>query len=115
MIELYLFLSTFIAVFSLGLQSLNVNQGHYWAAAGTSILISSGHILLYRYMPEASAQQMAAYYFGGILGITSSMWVHARTLGRKRLLDQAEAEKRIAEAVLTQLLAAQNARRTDVH
>jgi hypothetical protein len=114
MIELLLFLSTYVAVFSLGLQSLNVNQGHYLAAAGTSVLISSGHILLYKYMPEAAAGQMAAYYAGGILGITSSMWVHARTLGKKRLQDQAAAEKRIADAVLAQLLVIQNARRTDI-
>ena len=115
MIELLLFGSTFIAVFSLGLQSLNVNQGHYLAAAGTSVLISSGHILLYRYMPEARAAEVLAYYAGGVLGITSSMWVHARTLGKKRLQDQAAAEKRIADAVLAQLLVVQNARRTDIH
>lgn len=115
MIEFLLFLSTYVAVFSLGLQSLNVNQGHYWAAAGTSVLISSGHILLYRYMPEAAAGQMAAYFAGGILGITSSMWVHARTLGRKKLADQALLEKRVADAVLARLLEAQIARRTDIH
>jgi len=115
MIELALFLSTFIAVFSLGLQSLNVNQGHYWAAAGTSLLISSGHILLYRYMPEAAAGQVLAYYAGGISGITSSMWVHARTLGRRKLADQAAAEKRIADAVLAKLLVIQQQRHTDIH
>ncbi len=115
MIEFLLFGSTFMAVFSLGLQSLNVNQGHYWAAAATSVLISSGHILLYRYMPEARAAQVLAYYAGGILGITSSMWVHARTLGRRRHLDQAALEKRIADAVLARLLTNQHDRRTDTH
>ena len=115
MIELLLFGSTFIAVFSLGLQSLNVNQGHYWAAAGTSLLISSGHILLYRYMPEAKAVEVLAYYAGGVLGITSSMWVHARTLGRKRLTDQAAIEKRVADAVLARLLTTQYDRRSDIH
>lgn len=103
MTELLLFVSTYIAVFSLGLQSLNVNQGHYWAAAGTSILISSGHVLLYRYMPEAAAVQVLAYYAGGITGITSSMWVHARTLGRKRLATLEAQERRIAHAVLDRL------------
>ena len=115
MIELLLFGSTFIAVFSLGLQSLNVNQGHYLAAAGTSVLISSGHILLYRYMPEARAAEVLAYYAGGVLGITSSMWVHARTLGKKRRHDQAALEKRIADAVLTRLLNVQQQRHTDIH
>ena len=115
MIEILLFGSTFIAVFSLGLQSLNVNQGHYLAAAGTSVLISSGHILLYRYMPEARAADVLAYYAGGVLGITSSMWVHSRTLGRKKIADQAAAEKRIADAVLARLLTIQQQRHTDIH
>lgn len=115
MIELLLFGSTFIAVFSLGLQSLNVNQNHYLAAALTSIAISSGHILLYRYMPQAVAGEIAAYYLGGILGITSSMWVHARTLGRRRRRDQADMEKRIADSVLARLLNVQQQRHTDIH
>lgn len=76
MIELAIFGSTFLSVFALGLQSLNVNQGHYLAAALTSMLISTGHVALYRYMPEASLSHLAAYYAGGITGITSSMWFH---------------------------------------
>ena len=32
MTELMLFLSTFVAVFALGFQSLNVNNGHYVAS-----------------------------------------------------------------------------------
>jgi hypothetical protein len=47
------YLATFVSVFTLGLQSLNVNQGHYLAAAVTSFFIGSGHIFLYRYMPAA--------------------------------------------------------------
>ena len=45
--------STFMAVFFLGLQSLNVNQGQYVAAAVTSFFISTGHIFLYRLMPDS--------------------------------------------------------------
>lgn len=85
MIELAIFGSTFLAVFALGLQSLNVNQGHYLAAGLTSVAISSGHIALYRWMPQAEALQMLAYYAGGITGITSSMWFHRtakRAIGR---------------------------------
>lgn len=78
MIELAIFGSTFLSVFALGLQSLNVNQGHYMAAGLTSFAISTGHIALYRYMPEASLGHLAAYYAGGITGITSSMWFHRR-------------------------------------
>lgn len=72
------FASTFVAVFALGLQSLNVNQGHYWAAAGTSLLIGGGHIALYKFMPGANAADIAGYLAGGVTGITSSMWFHRR-------------------------------------
>lgn len=92
MIELAIFGSTFLSVFALGLQSLNVNQGHYLAAALTSAFISTGHIALYRFMPEASLSHLAAYYLGGVTGITSSMWFHRtakraieRWLDRRRL------------------------------
>jgi hypothetical protein len=75
---LLIFSSTFLAVFALGLQSLNVNQGHYLAAAGTSVLISTGHIALYKLVPDSGALQIGAYYLGGIAGITASMWFHRR-------------------------------------
>jgi hypothetical protein len=39
MTELILFTSTFILVFALGLQSLNVNNGHFVLAAITSFVI----------------------------------------------------------------------------
>ena len=70
------FLSTFVSVFALGLQSLNVNQGHYLAAGLTSVVISTGHVYLYRYTPNPAGLQLVGYYAGGIAGITSSMWFH---------------------------------------
>lgn len=73
---LIIFGATFLAVFALGLQSLNVNQGHYIAAAATSTLISTGHIYLYELMPQASLGTRLGYYLGGIAGITASMWFH---------------------------------------
>lgn len=75
---LLVFGSTFLAVFTLGLQSLNVNQGQYLAAAATSLAISSGHILLYRYMPDSGLPELVGYYAGGVAGITSSIWFHRR-------------------------------------
>ena len=57
---LILFFSTFVLVFALGLQSLNVNQGHYLAAAVTSFFIGTGNILLYRYMPSAGVMEFLA-------------------------------------------------------
>lgn len=73
---LIIFGATFLAVFALGLQSLNVNQGHYIAAAATSTLISTGHIYLYELMPQATLATRLGYYLGGIVGITASMWFH---------------------------------------
>jgi peptidoglycan biosynthesis protein MviN/MurJ (putative lipid II flippase) len=70
------FASTFVSVFALGVQSLNVNQGHYFAAAVTSFFISTGHIWLYRVMPNPSLVDYVGYYLGGIAGITASMWFH---------------------------------------
>jgi hypothetical protein len=73
---LLVFGSTFLAVFTLGLQSLNVNQGNYIAAALTSIGIGAGHICLYRYMPSSTGLDVLAYFAGGVTGITSSMYFH---------------------------------------
>lgn len=75
---LIIFAATYISVFTLGLQSLNVNQGHYLAAAVTSFFISTGHILLYKHMPDPSALELVGYYTGAIAGITSSIWFHKR-------------------------------------
>lgn len=46
--ELTLFASTFVLVFALGAQSLNVNNGHYVAAALTSFVIGAGQMVLSR-------------------------------------------------------------------
>jgi hypothetical protein len=75
---LLVFVGTWLSVFTLGLQSLNVNQGHYLAAAVTSLGIGAGHVLLYRYMPSANWGELAGYFIGGVTGITASMWFHRR-------------------------------------
>ncbi len=75
---LLIFAATYVSVFTLGLQSLNVNQGHYLAAAVTSFFIGTGHILLYRHMPSAHPGELVGYYLGGIAGICSSIWFHKR-------------------------------------
>jgi hypothetical protein len=75
---LLVFLGTWLSVFTLGLQSLNVNQGHYLAAAVTSLGIGAGHVLLYKYMPTADWLELGGYFIGGVTGITASMWFHRR-------------------------------------
>ena len=85
--ELTLFASTFVLVFALGLQSLNVNNGHYVAAALTSLVIGSGQMVLFKLAPNAGWTEISAFLLGGPFGITASMWAHprlARLLGRKR-------------------------------
>lgn len=82
---LSLFVATFASVFALGFQSQNVNQGHYISAGITSLFIGGGHIFLYKLMPNSGPLEWAAYFAGGVIGITSSMYVHRRTVGRKRL------------------------------
>jgi hypothetical protein len=76
MTELTLFASTFILVFALGLQSLNVNNGNYLLAALTSFVIGSGQMVLYKIAPHASWPQIASYLCGGPLGILCSMRTH---------------------------------------
>ena len=78
MTELTLFASTFILVFALGAQSLNVNNGHYIAAAVTSFVIGSGQMILFKLAPNASWTEIASFLLGGPFGITASMWAHPR-------------------------------------
>lgn len=81
---LILFASTFASVFALGFQSQNVNQGHYLAAALTSLVIGISTQYLYKSMPGADVLGVIGYLTGGVTGIVASMYVHRRTLGRKR-------------------------------
>jgi len=74
--ELTLFASTFVLVFALGAQSLNVNNGHYIAAALTSFVIGSGQMVLFKLAPNASWTEIASFLLGGPFGIISSMWAH---------------------------------------
>jgi hypothetical protein len=70
------FASQFVLVFALGFQSLNVNGGHYVAAAVSSILIGATSLVMYKVLPEADALTMAVWLAAGPLAIVSSMWVH---------------------------------------
>lgn len=83
MTALTLFASTFILVFALGFQSLNVNGGHYRSAFVTSLVIGSAQMILLKLGPDANAVEIAAFLAGGPFGIVASMWVHRRTLGRR--------------------------------
>jgi hypothetical protein len=76
MTALLLFVSTFVLVFALGLQSLNVNGGHYVAAFCTSFGIGAAHLVLYKLAPDASGLDIVAYLAGGPFGIITAMKAH---------------------------------------
>ena len=71
-----LFASTYVLVFALGLQSLNVNGGHTAAAFWTSLAIGGANLVLFKLAPDASGAEIAAYLAGGPLGIVSAMRAH---------------------------------------
>lgn len=81
-----LFVSTYVLVFALGVQSLNVNGGHRAAAFFTSLVIGVSNLVLFKLAPNASALEIAAYLAGGPLGIVSAMKAHpyvVRMYGRQ--------------------------------
>lgn len=80
--ELWLLGSTFVLVFALGFQSLNVNGGHYVLAFLTSLVIGVANLVLFKLAPNATPTEMAAFLAGGPFGIVASMWVHRRYVRR---------------------------------
>lgn len=80
-----LFISTLVLVFALGFQSLNVNGGHYRAAAFTSFAIGTTQLVLYKLVPTASLVEIMAYLLGGPIGIVASMLVHRRMFSAKKV------------------------------
>jgi hypothetical protein len=78
MTEITLFASTFLLVMLLGVQSLNVNGGHYIAAFLTSFGIGASNLVLFKLAPDANTTEMIAYMLGGPGGILAAMWLHPR-------------------------------------
>lgn len=78
MTALALFLSTFILVLALGLQSQFVNNGHPAMAFANSLVIGASNLMLFKLAPDASGLEIAAYLLGGPLGIVTSMFLFAR-------------------------------------
>lgn len=76
MTALALFLSTLVLVFTLGMQSQFVNNGHYIAAFCNSLAIGASNLVLYRLAPDAAGIEVAAYLAGGPIGIVLAMWVY---------------------------------------
>lgn len=83
MSALLIFASTFVLVFALGFQSLNVNNGHYKAAFLTSFAIAASNLILFKTIPQADWLEIAAYLAAGPLAIIASMWSHKRLIKTK--------------------------------
>lgn len=83
MTALALFASTFILVFTLGLQSQLVNRGHAVAAFINSGLIGSANLLLFKLAPDAAGLEIVGFLAGGPFGIITSMYVYRRFFSHK--------------------------------
>ncbi len=90
MTALLIFGASFVVVFSLGFQQLNVTAGYVRLAIATSVLINAGTLVQFKVLPgPTNVLEVAAYFIGSALGIVASMKVHpiaVRKLRRWRLL-----------------------------
>jgi uncharacterized membrane protein SpoIIM required for sporulation len=73
MTALALLASTFCLVFTLGLQSQLVNNGHHVGAFFNSLAIGACNLVLFKLAPNATGLEIAAYLLGGPFGIVASM------------------------------------------
>ena len=95
MTALALFISTFVLVFALGIQSLNVNNGHHRAAIFTSFFIGGSQMVLFKLAPDASWLEAADFLLGGPIGIYAAMLSHphlVRLLKKRNSGDNATAK-----------------------
>jgi hypothetical protein len=85
MTELLTFAATFLLVLALALQSLNTNGGHHVAAVFTSVLIGFMQLYVLKTIPVSESWSVdAAYLAGGPLGAVVAMWIHPRTIGKRK-------------------------------
>lgn len=79
---LLLFMSTFVLVFALGLQSQLANNGHYIAAFTNSFIIGMGQIGALQVIHAQSTLDYVAYVTGGPIAIVCSMLFFRRYFKR---------------------------------
>jgi hypothetical protein len=96
---LVLFMATFVAVFALGLQSLNVNGRHFVAAGLTSLLIGCANLVLFKSLPGPTGNaELVAYLVGGPAGIICAMLAHPLLVGvsARQRQERAAADARVS-------------------
>ena len=75
---MFLFLSSFLGVFLLGLQQQNVIHGHYKLAGFTSMLIAVTQYGIITGVVANGPIAIVIIGIGGALGITTSMYAHRK-------------------------------------
>lgn len=81
MTALLIFACTFGVVLALTVQHLNINGNHQAMAFFTSVLIGLFNLVLLKVIPQpTSVWEIAAYLFGGPLGIVTAMRLHPAVL-----------------------------------
>ena len=85
MSNIFLFLASFILVFLLGFQQLNVEHRKYLFSAITSVGIAAANYFLFKLLPTGGFDLTQFLFFsaGGALGVTSSMIVHDIIMPKK--------------------------------
>jgi hypothetical protein len=76
--NIFLFLASFLLVFLLGFQQLNVQHRKYFYSAITSIGIAATNYVLFKVLPAGGFELIQFLFFsaGGAAGVVSSMVVH---------------------------------------
>ena len=78
-----MFVSNFVLVFLLGLQSKNVNAGRYMAAVTTSFGISVANFIFVKYAAAGSYDVFAVCAAGGCSGIAFVIWFYKHFMEKR--------------------------------
>ena len=81
-----LFISQFLMVFLLVVQSINNNHGRQRIAALTSIGIGVAQLFAYKILPDAGVVEMAAFVLAGPSANLAAQWVKRSDIARIRAL-----------------------------
>jgi hypothetical protein len=73
-------IATFVSVFGRAIQQLNVQGGHYLAAALTPYLIAAGDVAVILIAVHAGWWSIPWAGTGGAIGATAAMWLHKRVM-----------------------------------
>ncbi len=76
-----IFLATVIRIFLLAFQNQNVIGGFYRWAAAVSLLLAVTDVAIVLLVMDKGWWSVPYVAAGGVVGVTSSMWVHRRWVG----------------------------------